>query len=167
MLATPSPSANGGSVGGPSGWPLMCAKPLMLSATVPKPGRGLYGTGLAVARAAHHHQARVDRVQHVRAQAPLLEGAGAEALDEHVRVLDQLLEQRGAFRLAEVDGHEALVAVDERPPQADAVLLPAERAQGVPLGVLHLDDVRPEVRQERADHGTGEQDRRVDDAQTP
>ena len=39
--ATPSPSANGGSVGGPSGWPLMCAKPLIDSATVPNPGRGL------------------------------------------------------------------------------------------------------------------------------
>ena len=38
--ATESASPNGGSVGGPSGSPVAPAKPLIASASVPKPGRG-------------------------------------------------------------------------------------------------------------------------------
>ena len=34
-----SASANDGKVGGPSGWPVIEAKPLIASASVPKPGR--------------------------------------------------------------------------------------------------------------------------------
>ncbi len=41
--AMPSASPKGGSVGGPSGCPVMCAKPLIDSARVPKPGRDEYG----------------------------------------------------------------------------------------------------------------------------
>ena len=41
--AMPSASPNGGSVGGPSGSPVICAKPLIASASVPKPGRLAYG----------------------------------------------------------------------------------------------------------------------------
>ena len=41
--ATPSARKKGGSVGGPSGWPVMCANPLMASASVPNPGRSLAG----------------------------------------------------------------------------------------------------------------------------
>jgi hypothetical protein len=33
--ATPSASMNGGSVGGPSGWPVRWANPLIASASVP------------------------------------------------------------------------------------------------------------------------------------
>ena len=41
--AIPSARPNGGRVGGPSGQPLIAAKPLMDSARVPKPGRTEYG----------------------------------------------------------------------------------------------------------------------------
>ena len=34
---------NGGSVGGPSGWPVTWANPLIASASVPYPGRSLFG----------------------------------------------------------------------------------------------------------------------------
>ena len=44
--AIPSASPNGGSVGGPSGSPVCAAKPLMASASVPKPGRERYGPEL-------------------------------------------------------------------------------------------------------------------------
>ena len=37
--AMPSPSPKGGSVGGPSGSPVIAANPLIASACVPKPGR--------------------------------------------------------------------------------------------------------------------------------
>lgn len=37
--ATPSARPNGGSVGGPSGSPVIAANPLIASASVPKPGR--------------------------------------------------------------------------------------------------------------------------------
>ena len=38
-----SASPNGGSVGGPSGSPVMAAKPLIASASVPNPARSRYG----------------------------------------------------------------------------------------------------------------------------
>src|SRR5260370_339313 len=38
-----SASPNDGKVGGPSGCPVMCAYPLMASASVPNPGRWLFG----------------------------------------------------------------------------------------------------------------------------
>ncbi len=43
MPAIESAKPNGGDVGGVSGHPLMKAKPLPVSATVPKPGFPLYG----------------------------------------------------------------------------------------------------------------------------
>ena len=43
MPAIESAKPNGGEVGGVSGQPLMNAKPLPVSATVPKPGRSRYG----------------------------------------------------------------------------------------------------------------------------
>ena len=39
----PSARKKGGRVGGPSGWPVTWANPLMASARVPKPGRSLFG----------------------------------------------------------------------------------------------------------------------------
>ena len=72
----------------------------------------------------------------------------------------------GALRLAEVDRDEPLVAVDERPPQRDAVLLPAQRPQGVAARVLDLDDVGPEVGEQRPDDRPREEHAGVDDAQS-
>ena len=43
MPAIESANPNGGAVGGVSGQPLRKANPLVVSATVPKPGRALYG----------------------------------------------------------------------------------------------------------------------------
>ena len=52
---------------------------------------GGVGPGLAEPGHAQHHQRRVDLVQAVRAQAPLLHHAGAEVLDQDVGVGRQLL----------------------------------------------------------------------------
>ena len=41
--ATSSAIGKAGRIGGPSGNPVICARPLIASATVPKPGRSLYG----------------------------------------------------------------------------------------------------------------------------
>src|SRR6266849_3558506 len=68
-----------------------------------------------------------------------------------------------ALGLTHVEGDAALVAVDEQPPQGDAVLLPAEAAQGVATRVLDLEDVRAEVAEERGDHRPGEEGGDVDD----
>ena len=127
----------------------MWAKPLIDSATVPKPGRGAYGPVWPKPGAAHDDEPRIDGVQDVRAEAPALERARPEALDEHVGVATSSLSSSRALGLAEVDRDEALVAVDERPPQRDAVLLPAERPQRVAARVLDLDDVGAEVGEQR------------------
>ena len=63
--------------------------------------------------------------------------------------MDELLEELRALGLAEVDRDEPLVAVDERPPQRHAVLLPAQRPEGVAARVLDLDDVGAEVGEQR------------------
>jgi hypothetical protein len=61
-----------------------------------KAGAVLVGPGLAVACDTQHHQARVDLLQHVPAQAPLFQRAGAEVFAQHVGLLDQMLEHLGA-----------------------------------------------------------------------
>ena len=99
-------------------------------------------------------------------QAPTLERAGPEGLDEHVRFLHQVLEQLRTLGLPEVDGCQSLVAIDEGPPQRHAILLPTQRPQGIPLGMLDLDDVSAEVTQERPDDGPSEEHGRIDDLES-
>ena len=77
--------------------------------------------------------------------------------------LTSSLQQRRTLGLAEVDGHEPLVPADERPPQRDAILLPAERPERVTLGVLDLDDVRAEIREQGPDDRAREQHCGIDD----
>ena len=63
-----------------------------------KAGTVLVGAGLPITGNAQHDQARVDLAQHLPAESPLLEGAWPEVLAQHIRFLDQPLEQLDAFR---------------------------------------------------------------------
>ena len=131
-----------------------------------EPRARAHRAGLAVPRAAHDDEPGIDRVEDVRPEAPALERARPERFDEDVGIADELLQELSALGLAEVDRDEALVAVDERPPERHAVLLPAERPERVPSGMLDLDDVGAEVGEQRADDRASEQDGGVDDAQS-
>ena len=165
--AMPSASPNGGSVGGPSGSPVSAAKPLIASASEPKPGRRAYGPDLAERGDAGDHEARVALRGAVRTEAPALERAGPEVLDQHVGFVDETAagpRRRAASDRSSVD--RALVAAERLPPQVDAVLRGSVAAGGVgPRRVLDLDDVGAEVAEERRGQRPGEQRRRVDDAE--
>ena len=80
------------------------------------------GAGLAVARDAQHHQAGVQLRQHVVAHAPAFERAGAEVLDQHVGLGDQLAGDVLPFGAAQVERDRALVARLHLPPDGGAFL---------------------------------------------
>ncbi len=103
---------------------------------------------LAEAGHAQDHQRRVDLVQAVRAEAPLLQHARAEVLDQDVSVGRQLLEQFAAGRVRQVQGHRSFVAPDHLPPQAMPVLAVTVGAGRVPARVLDLEDISAVVPQE-------------------
>ena len=112
--------------------------------------------GLAEAGNAQQDQARVGALELVVAQAPALEGARAIVLRHHVRRAREPLEQLRSLRLGQIQGDAALVARHHLPPQRDAILDRLELALAVALpGVLDLDDVGAEVRQQ----GRGERHR--------
>ncbi len=131
----------------------------------PEPRQVAVGTGLAEAGRAHDHQLRVDLVQDVRPEVPALERSRPEVLDQHVRIRDQALHELLPARVRERQRHAALVAADERPPERDAVLLPAHRAQTVPARMLDLDHVGAIVAEQGRDHRSGEERGAVDHAQ--
>ena len=97
--------------------------------------------GLAEAGHAQHDEPGVELVQPVGPEPPALHHAGPEVLDQHVGVRDEALEQLAALGPAEVERDGALVARDDLPPQAVAVLAVAVGARGVAARVLDLDHV--------------------------
>ena len=123
------------------------------------------GPDLAEPGDARDDQPRVDLVQPLGRQAPALEGAGPEVLDEHVgarRPGGSSSSAPASVSRARVIG--PLVAAEARPPQGDAVLRRAVGARGIGLaGVLDLDDVGAEVAEDRGGERAGEQGGDVDD----
>jgi len=74
----------------------------------------------------HHDQRGVDGGQIVVADAPILEDAGAEILDEDVTAADELLEQCNAARVPEIEGQPLLVGVrsmKERTPLPEPIVV--------------------------------------------
>ncbi|MCY1430815.1 hypothetical protein D9M71_467710 [compost metagenome] len=67
----------------------------------------------------------------VPTETELLQHAGAEVLDQDVRVGQQLLQDLAAFRVLEVEGQRALVARLHEPPQRRAFVQLAPFAQRV------------------------------------
>ena len=109
-------------------------------------------------------EARVDLGEHVGAEAPALQGAGAEVLDQHVGAGQETFEQVGAGGPGQVEGGAALVAAEQRPPQRHAVLGGAVAAGRIALGgMLDLDDVGAEVSEDGGGERAGEQGGHVHD----
>ncbi|MCY1176899.1 hypothetical protein D9M73_171870 [compost metagenome] len=82
----------------------------------------LHRSGLTEAGQAHHHQLRVERVQHLPAEAELFQYPGAEVLDQDVGFGQQLLEDIQPFGVLEVEGQRLLVARLHEPPQRGALV---------------------------------------------
>ena len=102
---------------------------------------------------------RVARVDVLGAEAPLLHRAGAEVLEHDVGARGQLGGDPLALGLAQVERDAALVAGEDRPPQAVVVV-----AQAAPVAHrvadarrLDLDHVGAEVAEQRAGERAGEQ----------
>src|SRR4029077_91918 len=107
----------------------------------------------------------VDLRQHVLAEPEGLHGAGAEVLDDHVRVLHQPLDHLDGLRRLQVERDAALVPIEEQVRGGLPVLVrrPGARLVAGP-GVLHLHDVRAQVGEQRAAPGSGDDAGEIDDA---
>ena len=110
-------------------------------------------------------QARVDAVQHLRPQPPLLQRAGAEILDQHVHVADQVEQDLTPLGRAHVEREALLSAVGDLPVERHALLHRGERTQRVAaVGQLQLHHFGAQVGAERGAHRGGEHGRHVEDA---
>src|SRR5512132_216697 len=122
--------------------------------------------GLTVAGDAQHDQTGVDRPQHLPADAPLLQRAGAEVLAQDIGLLDQSLEQLDPLLAMQVDGHGFLVAPLGEPGERVAA---AGRRAEPPAGVaadrvLDLEYLGAEFAEDRRAVGSGDHRRHVDHA---
>ncbi len=93
----------------------------------------LIGVRAAFAEAAYRNidEVRLDRAQRRLADSHALGDAGAMVLHEQIGARDHPLEQFQAARIAQVERHRALVAVNHREGRCDAALRPAHRAREV------------------------------------
>ena len=124
--------------------------------------RGIAGfvgvrSGLPVPGDPHQDDAAVAFTEYVVAQAPLLQSAWSEVLDDDVAVVDELEEEVSSLLLTQVEGDGLLVARVHRPEEVVAVefgLPPGaqriRRARG-----FDLDDFRAHV----TEQSTGERPR--------
>src|SRR5690606_10238577 len=91
----------------------------------------------------------IDRGQSVVAEPEALHHARPEVLDDDIRLLDELLDDRDRFGSAQIEDDASLAAVERNEVVAE---LPEERGKvaGVVTlpGCLDLDDVCPEVTQQ-------------------
>ena len=102
---------------------------------------------LPVCRHVHHHDARVQLLQHVIPEPHLLDGARPEVLHQHVRHLDQLPQNLLGLVATQVDGKALLAAVVLGPVGALPVGIRPVIARLLPLQPLHLDNLSPQAGQ--------------------
>ena len=124
------------------------------------------GAGLAVAGNPRIYQPRVARLDHLRAQAPLLHGTGAKVLHQHIGAVQQLQHQLAAALTLEVQGDALLVAAQAAVPERSAVLDNAPAANRVAAGRFHLDDLGAKIRQDGAGKRPRQQLTQLDNPQT-
>jgi len=112
------------------------------------------GPRLAEPRDVEHHEPAVHGPEVLVADPPAGQRAGPEVLDHHVDPGHEAAQEVLPLGHAEVERHAPLVARRGAPHEPDAVLLGSEPAHAVTAaGLLHLDDVGAELRQERRHPG--------------
>ena len=164
--ATPSARPKGGSVGGPSGSPVMAAKPLMASASVPKPGREEYGPNWPkpVTRASTS-----PGLASCSTSGPMPQRSSVPGRKFSITTSASAARVRktscpsGDERLSVIG---LLVAAEHLPPEADAVALGAVGARRVAARVLDLDHVGAVVAQHRGGERPGEEGGDVEDLES-
>ncbi len=124
------------------------------------------GAGLPVAADAQHHRPRVALREHVPAQAPAFERAGAEFSTSTSASSTRLRTMSWASGVRRSSATRALVARLHLPPHGGAVLHQAPLAQRVAgAGRLHLDDLGAELAQHPGAEGPGDELAELDDLQ--
>jgi hypothetical protein len=126
-------------------------------------GPARVGAGLAEARDARVDQARIDLRERLVVDAEAVLHVGTEVLQQHVGLLDQLLQHRDALRLLQVERDRALVPVRVLVVRA---FLAAERVVAAhAVGHLHLDHVGAPVGELARGGGAGAHLGQVEDAE--
>ena len=102
--------------------------------------------------------ARIARLQRLKADAERLREAGSQIVDQHIRPFDERKEAPERRVLLEVHDRGALVAVEdvEGERMAFAVLLHEPEPGVVAARLLDLDDVGAEIGEDRARIGAGD-----------
>ena len=108
------------------------------------------GTGEAVAGRRGVDQPRVQRHQHVGADAQLVHHARREILQQHVSLADQRLQQLDSARVLQVQRHRALVGVQHRQRQRRPAAHRLARPQWLPVRRLDLDHPGPGLGHQQA-----------------
>ena len=159
VAASASPSDTPARDGGRSASPVTYLMPPIASPMEPNPARGAYGPVWPNPVTRVMTRPGVDLPELLRGQAPALQRARPEVLQQHVGPFGEAADQVLAAGIAQVGGDRLLVPRHHRPPQRHAVrLLPAPLAHRVALpGVLDLDDLRAEVAEQLAAERAGEQ----------
>jgi hypothetical protein len=94
-------------------------------------------------------QARVEALQRLPAEAEAVHGPGAEVLDDHVGLAQEIVEQRAAARVLQVEREALLVRVEEEEaPAVDAGPVAQREAVGLAGERLDLDDLGAQPREE-------------------
>ena len=114
------------------------------------------GARLAEAADSHHHQAGVALGKFRITQAPILQSARAEVLDQHIALGRQLGHQRLAFRLAQVNRGELLVPEDAGGIERLALKALAHGPDRVAFGGLDLDDLGAKIGQQASAERAGD-----------
>ena len=130
-------------------------------------GPAAIGAGLPVAGYAQHDQARIGCGELLPAEAPFLHRAGAEVLDENVRLRDQLDEEFDALGATQIDRDRLLVARFRQPRECRVVALGrgAEAAHRIAAdGVLDLEHLGAVFAHDRGCVRSREKGADVDDA---
>ena len=94
-----------------STWPVSHASPVTCSIVCAKPGPVAPRAVEPERGHAHHHRARVGRVDDVPAEVELLDHPGRVVLDDEVALLDHAQRELAPFGSREVEGEVALVGV--------------------------------------------------------
>jgi hypothetical protein len=111
------------------------------------------------------HEVGLDRPQRVAPEAHPVHHARAVVVDHDVRPGEQPAEHLLRLVGAEIERDRALIAVEGGEVERVAVARGTLRAHRVALaGRLHLDDLRPHVREEHRAERPGDDARQIDDA---
>ncbi len=148
--------AERGAVGGVSGQPLRKAYPLAVSATVPKPGRPLYGAALAEAADPGHHQAGLGLRGglHPMPHASMRPGRKFSMRTSAVPISRRATSRPPSSRMSSAT--DRLPEFSREKPMEEPLVLRLPLAGEVAaVGVLDLDDLRPEVAQHATGGGSG------------